>query len=289
MTLVSPPVTNHAPAKVNLALHVVGRRPDGYHLLESLVVFADRGDRITVTAAAADHFSLSGLFAGGLSAEGDNLVLRAREALRTAMAGHAMPPVSIHLEKNLPLASGLGGGSSDAAATLRALDRHWGLSAGAGLAGIGAALGADVPMCLNARPLLAGGIGERLEPLPAFPALAMVLVNPGVEVSTPTVFRALTDRENAPLPRLPARPGFETLMDWLGRTRNDLQAPATALAPPIATALDALQGSGAAFARMSGSGATCYGLFATQDAAGAAAATIARTSPGWFVTATRTT
>jgi 4-diphosphocytidyl-2-C-methyl-D-erythritol kinase len=243
-------------------------------------------------------------------ADSGNLVVRARNLLRS----HSVPPPSvlpdispsegggkkreisgsgpaaIHLEKDLPIASGIGGGSSDAAATLRALNRLWDLRKSLDdLADIGRELGADLPMCLHARPLMARGIGEAIEPLHGLPALDMVLVNPGVPVSTPDVFRALASRENPPLPPLPAKTDFDTLADWLAATRNDLEAPAIAVAPIVAGALDALRATGAAIARMSGSGATCFGLYPTTTAAAAAARSIRHAEPGWFVAATRST
>lgn len=277
-----------APAKINLALHVVGRRPDGYHELETLAVFTEYGDRLSVGHAGQDDFSIHGPYAAGLPADSGNLVVRAREALRLAFPGAHLPPVSIRLEKNLPVASGIGGGSSDAAATLRALARHWNIGDASPLATLAPRLGADVPMCLAARPLLARGAGERIEPVAGLPQLAMVLVNPGVEVSTPQVFSALASRENPPLPPLPRRAGPGALLEWLAASRNDLQAAALSIAPAIAESLAALRASGAALARMSGSGATCFGLYGNRQAAELAAAAIGRGRPGWFVTATST-
>lgn len=282
-------IAAHAPAKVNLALHVTGRRDDGYHLLDSLVVFAQAGDRVTVRAANTDTFVISGPFANGLTADADNLVLRARDLLR-GMAGETSA-VAIRLEKNLPVASGIGGGSSDAAAALRALRALWNVSVSpARLANAALSLGADLPMCLVARPLIARGIGEAITPAKGLPALAMVLVNPGIAVPTPAVFRGLKRRDNPPLPPLPKRPAFEELAGWLmANTRNDLEASALAAVPAIADALGALRGEGAALARMSGSGATCFGLFASGGQAGKAAASIAAAYPSWYVVATQTT
>lgn len=275
-----------APAKINLTLHVVGRRTDGYHELETLAVFTQYGDRLTVEGGQRDHFSIHGPYADGLPTDHGNLVVRAREALRRICTGADMAPVSIRLEKNLPVASGIGGGSSDAAAVLRALARHWQLTDSQALAAVAPGLGADVPMCLAARPLLARGAGERIEPVSGLPKLAVVLVNPGVEVSTPQVFSALSSRENPPLQALPGKADFASLLGWLAASRNDLEAPALAIAPVIAESLSALGASGAAFARMSGSGATCFGLYESEHAAKAAAATIRRERPDWFVVAT---
>jgi 4-diphosphocytidyl-2-C-methyl-D-erythritol kinase len=277
-------IVEHAPAKVNLALHVTGRRSDGYHLLDTLVVFTEAGDRVSVAPAQQDSFAIEGPFASRLQDEADNLVLNARDLLRERHGG--LPPVAITLEKNLPIASGIGGGSSDAAAALRALVRfrRRDLSAGM-LAASALPLGADLPMCLHARTLLARGIGEEIEPVEGLPQLHMVLANPGVAVPTPAIFRALANRENPPLPALPGPGGLSA---WLAETRNDLETPARALAPQIDDALSALGASGAALARMSGSGATCFGLFASAGEAQAAASAIAARHPAWYVTATRT-
>ncbi|RUM97265.1 4-(cytidine 5'-diphospho)-2-C-methyl-D-erythritol kinase [Pseudaminobacter arsenicus] len=292
----SAPLAENAPAKINLALHITGRRADGFHTLESLVVFTAFGDRIEAQAAEADSFEIDGPFGGSLCGQSGNLVTRARDALREAVGGRlreglhsTLLPVSIHLEKHLPIASGIGGGSSDAAATLKVLNHLWrcGLAPDT-LAGIGSRLGADVPMCLHAAPLIARGIGEIVGSVSDLPELHLVLVNAGVEVSTPSVFAALAQKENQPLPPLPPRLAFEPLRNWLAISRNDLEAPATAIAPAIAESLDALRASQAAFARMSGSGATCFGLYETQAQAQSAAAAIRHSRPGWFVAASNT-
>ncbi|HEV7254806.1 MAG TPA: 4-(cytidine 5'-diphospho)-2-C-methyl-D-erythritol kinase [Mesorhizobium sp.] len=276
-----------APAKINLALHVLGRRPDGFHELESLVAFSPgAGDRLSFAPADRDGLEITGPFAAALSSDGDNLVARARDHLREAFAGHPCPPVQIGLEKNLPVASGLGGGSSDAAAALHGLAKLWGLPDDSRVGAIAERLGADVPMCLFAKPLIARGSGERLEPLPDFPALAVVLANPGVSLATAAVFAALASRENPGLPPLPPSPGFSALLAWLRQTRNDLEPPASTLAPEIRDVLAALDGAGAAFSRMSGSGATCFGLFATPVEAAQAALALASEQPGWFIKGT---
>ena len=286
MTLNAVPLAELAPAKINLALHVTGRREDGYHLLESLVVFAELGDQIAVAPSDEDVFLVEGPFATDVPRDATNLVLRARNVLREAFPDHASRPVTISLQKNLPVASGIGGGSSDAAATLRALARLWRVPAGeAELAGLALPLGADLPMCLAGRPLLARGIGERLEHLQRFPSMPMVLVNPGVAVETPHVFRALASCDNAPLP--PLGEASDSL-GWLSATRNDLEPAALSIVPVIADALDALRSTGASFARMSGSGATCFGIFESHDAASRAAAAIAGDRPRWFTAATAT-
>lgn len=284
----SPGLSEAAPAKINLALHVTGRRADGYHLLDTLAVFTCFADRVAVAPAKADTFTVAGPFAAGVPVGADNLVIRARDLLRQ-LADRPCPPVALALEKNIPAASGIGGGSSDAAAAIRALARHWHLDLSAEtLAAAALSLGADLPMCLAARPLIARGIGEAIAPVPFMAPLHMVLVNPRIEIPTPSVFSALTRRDGAPLPPLPDPVELPALLDWLPETRNDLEPAATALVPVIGDLLAALRHEGASFVRMSGSGATCFGLFADAASAASAAAAIGRHEPGWFVTATRT-
>ncbi|MDK1384546.1 4-(cytidine 5'-diphospho)-2-C-methyl-D-erythritol kinase [Sinorhizobium sp. 8-89] len=289
-------LTCAAPAKINLALHVIGQRADGHHLLESLVTFADCGDRIGLAAADADRFTVSGRFSGGLplSAEGKdgNLVLRARDLLRRELASRSIAagPVHLHLEKNLPVASGIGGGSADAAATLSGLLLLWRASVEPPtLDAIALELGADVPMCLDGGPLLAKGIGEEISPLPDLPSFAIVLVNPLVAVSTPVIFRTLVNKTNPPL-ILPQ--GIATAADWLSAMadmRNDLEVPARRLAPVIDDVSGALSAAGATLVRMSGSGATCFGLFESDERAQQAADRISASQPEWYVCAARTT
>lgn len=270
-----------APAKINLALHVVGRRPDGYHLLDSLVAFSDYGDQIAIRAAARDDFSVAGSFASGVPTSNQNLVLKARDLLRHA-AGVKAFPVHIHLDKRLPIASGIGGGSSDAAATLRGLCELWDFApAPQQLHELALQLGADVPMCLLAGAAHVGGIGDIVRPVSGLPQLAAVLVNPGVAVATPAVFARLEHRSNPSLPDLPR--GSDVWLRWLRDVRNDLEAPAVSLVPVIADALHALKDSGAINQRMSGSGATCFGLYPSLDAANKAAALLAEHHPNWFV------
>ncbi|UHD47312.1 4-(cytidine 5'-diphospho)-2-C-methyl-D-erythritol kinase [Aureimonas altamirensis] len=278
-----------AHAKINLALHVVGKRADGYHLLDSLVAFANVGDRLTLTPANADALHLTGPFGPGLEGH-DNIVARALAlARRVAEAhGHTIGPLSIELEKNLPVASGIGGGSADAAAVLRALLPGLPRAARDDLMVAALGLGADVPMCLDGRALVARGIGEVLSPLPQFPPLPMVLANPGVAISTPAIFKALPTGSNGPLPDRPVR-GFDTVdsvVSFLGLCRNDLAAPAMSVEPVIGTCLNALQAAGAARSAMSGSGATCYGVFEDASQAQRAAGAIAAANPGWWVRAT---
>jgi 4-diphosphocytidyl-2-C-methyl-D-erythritol kinase len=271
-------VAEFAPAKVNLHLHVLGRRDDGYHLLDSLVVFAGVGDRLTVSAADALSLSVTGPFSGALRHEGDNLVLRAARAL-AAYAG-VRAAGKLILEKNLPVASGIGGGSADAAAALRLLCRFWGLTPGHGeLRRIAGDLGADVPACLDSRPALLSGTGDVLTPAPALPNIGIVLVNPGVAVSTASVFRARAGAFSDPADLCPGAAG---LVAALRSARNDLEPPARLLAPVIGDVLEALAAMvGCRLARMSGSGATCFGLFDTPAAADAAARAVNR--GGWWV------
>ena len=274
-----------APAKVNLYLHVLGRRADGYHLLDSLVVFASEGDRIEVTAADDLRLTVSGPFAADVPAGDDNLVLRAARALAAAAGRPAQ--ASIRLEKRLPVASGIGGGSADAAAVLRALVRLWDVPiADEDLAPVALSLGADVPMCLHGRPVYVGGIGEDIEAAPALPACALVLVNPRVPLPTPQVFRGRTAPFSAP-GRFAAPPrDAAELAALLARRSNDLTTAAVALVPEVATVLDALSAiPGVLLARMSGSGATSFGLCADLPVATVAAALLADRHPGWWVVA----
>lgn len=267
-----------APAKVNLALHVTGRRADGYHLLDSLVVFADLGDRIRVEAAERLSLSVTGPRAAGVPADATNLVWRAAEALGPGRGAR------ITLEKHLPAAAGIGGGSSDAAAALRALATLWDVALPRAADVL--ALGADVPVCLDARAARMGGIGERLDPVPALPEAGLVLVNPGTGVSTPAVFKALAQRNNPPLPDPGPWADAAALAAWLRQTRNDLEAPARALVPEIGAVLGAISTApGCLLARMSGSGATCFGLFADRASAARAAQAIGGQNPGWWVKA----
>jgi 4-diphosphocytidyl-2-C-methyl-D-erythritol kinase len=269
-----------APAKLNLCLHVTGRRADGYHLLGSLVVFAGVGDRVTASPAQGLSLRLTGPEGAGLTGEGDNLVLRAARAM-------GVTDVALVLEKRLPVASGIGGGSADAAATLRALARLTGRPLPDAAAVLG--LGADVPVCLAGRPARMTGIGEMLAPLPPLPPMACVLVNPRQPVPTPQVFAALVRRENAGLPDLPvaalaSAPAFAA---WLGTvTRNDLVPAALAVLPGLAEVQGALQAlPGCLLARMSGSGGTHFGLFATMAEATLALHSLRATCPGWWIEA----
>jgi 4-diphosphocytidyl-2-C-methyl-D-erythritol kinase len=272
-----------ARAKVNLYLHVLGRRPDGYHLLDSLVVFADVGDRIEVASAESLRLAIDGPFAAEVPAGDDNLVLRAARALAQAVGR----PAAIRLTKSLPVASGIGGGSADAAATLRALVRLWRLDIdGERLRRLALALGADVPMCLRGRPAFVGGIGERIEEVPDLPACALLLVNPRVVLPTPRGFA----RRGGPFSQ-PGRFGTRAadaraLVAKIADRRNDLTEAAIGLVPAIASVLDALRATpGVLLARMSGSGATCFGLCEDEAAAVSGARALAERHPQWWITA----
>ncbi|MDR3505987.1 MAG: 4-(cytidine 5'-diphospho)-2-C-methyl-D-erythritol kinase [Acidocella sp.] len=262
-----------APAKVNLYLHVTAKREDGYHLLDSLAVFPAVGDNVRVEDAAALSLEISGPFGAVLQAEPDNLLLRAARLLAPERGA------ALHLEKNLPVASGIGGGSADAAAALRALSQLWGLNTE--LPPFALQLGADVPVCLASRPARMQGIGEILAPVPRLPEFGMVLVNPGVAVPTPAVFKA---RQGGftPAANLPeAWTSVDAMVADLLNCTNDLQAAAIGIQPVIGEVLDVLAAlPGAKLARMSGSGATCFAIFSTPAEATAAAAAIDH--PGWW-------
>lgn len=313
-------ITRAAPAKINLYLHVTAKRDDGFHELDSLAVFTELGDRITVEPGEGLTLSLTGPFAADLSADEDNLVLKSARLL----ADHADVQADAHitLEKNLPIASGIGGGSADAAATLKALVQFWRLELddddihhvahqvaddidtaralstlfklwrddlGTDMMHmLGLRLGADVPVCLESRAVFMGGIGEKLELAPDLPPTWLVLANPGVAVSTPEVFKARSGDFSAPArfhghPNTPAE-----LAELLGQRRNDLMDAAIGLSPEIQTVLDALSDlDGALFTRMSGSGATCFALFGDETSARTGAKTLQSARPDWWVQATR--
>lgn len=277
----SAPICAFAPAKLNLFLRVTGRRPDGYHLLDSLVAFAACGDVLHAEAATDLSLTIDGPFAAGLAADADNLVLRAA----TALAAEAGVPAHarLRLEKHLPVASGIGGGSADAAATLRLLSRLWRIAPDAtALDRLALRLGADVPACLGSRPVRMGGVGEQLEPAPALPPCFVLLVNPGVAVATAAVFRTRSGAFSAPA-RLPEGWSDAAAMAAdLATLGNDLEGPARSLCPAIGDVLASIAVQpGCLLAQMSGSGATCFGLFADLAAARHAAGATARA--GWWV------
>lgn len=269
------PLAVLAPAKINLTLHITGRRDDGYHLLDSLVVFADLGDHLTVTPGAPG-LTIDGPEAAGLAPDASNLILRA--------AGYFAPHFAFHLTKNLPVAAGIGGGSADAAATCRALGA---LGAGQIAAPDLLALGADVPVCIASAPARMSGIGERLRPARGLPPLAALLVNPRQAVSTAQVFSGLNGQYGPPMPTL--LPHVATPADlarWLTGQRNDMEAAAIRIAPIIGTVKAAIAAqAGCLLARMSGSGATCFGLFGDPAQAQRAQDTLLRAHPNWWVRA----
>ncbi|MCL6706115.1 4-(cytidine 5'-diphospho)-2-C-methyl-D-erythritol kinase [Pseudomonas sp. R2.Fl] len=285
-----------APAKINLALHVTGQRDDGYHLLDMIVTFAGVGDVLSISTSDQDGFQLQGRFGASLSSSGEghdgNLVLRARDRLRQALGARGIPapPVAITLQKNLPIASGIGGGSADAAATLKGLLALWNATLPeAKLMDLALSLGADVPMCLAGWPLRATGIGENVERLADMPGLPMVLGNPLKGVSTPDIFRRLTRKTNPPVIGLPSAPASkEDWLAFLAGQRNDLEPPARALLPEIAELSGLLTATGARLVRMSGSGATCFGLYDDFAAARNAEARLLRERPDWYFAATET-
>lgn len=261
-----------APAKVNLTLHVTGQRDDGYHLLDSLVAFADIGDWLTIEPADEISLTVSGPFADGVPVDSRNLAWQA--------AALYDQPVSMHLEKHLPHGAGIGGGSSDAAAVLNAMSDLTGQI----VTGV-QALGADVPVCRVGRVTRMTGIGDELTVLPPTPTLWAVLVNPGEHVPTPTVFAGLKNKANPPMPSAkPEHHSTERLMTWLKQMRNDLETPAIAQCPTIANVLKVISAQpGVGLARMSGSGATCFGLFDNRALAEIAARQISEAYPNWWV------
>ncbi|MFL5269194.1 MAG: 4-(cytidine 5'-diphospho)-2-C-methyl-D-erythritol kinase [Stellaceae bacterium] len=280
------PIAVFAPAKINLYLHVIGRRPDGYHLLDSLVAFADIGDRLAAEPAEALSLEVTGPEAAHITvAADDNLVLRAARLLagRAGVTGGA----SLHLEKNLPISAGIAGGSSDAAAALLALRRLWEAAIGdEQLHEIGASLGADIPACLYRRPVWVGGIGERLDPAAALPPAGILLVNPRKVLPTATVFKAWRSPFSH-AGRFSSMPGDAVgLAQMLVPRRNDLTKVAIGHVPEIRAVLRQLGAlPGVLLARMSGSGATCFALFADRASAERARATVAAAEPRWWCAA----
>jgi 4-diphosphocytidyl-2-C-methyl-D-erythritol kinase len=279
-------VRRPAPAKLNLYLHVLGRRSDGYHLLDSLVAFVDVADYVTARTAPVLSLEITGPFAGALQDDlSENLIARAAGML--ARRAGIEPRAQLSLEKNLPVASGIGGGSSDAAAALVALGKLWQLDIGERLfEGLAESLGADVPVCLFGEPAWLGGIGERVTPAPALPPCSVVLVNPGLSLATRTVFASRAGAFSEPA-RFEAPPAdAAALARLLEGRRNDLAPAALALAPEISAVLRALEAeAGTLIARMSGSGATCFALFANAGAAQASAQRLRAAHPRWWVAA----
>jgi len=282
-----------AHAKINLALHVTGQRPDGYHQIETLVTFAEVHDLVTVATAkqrgVANSLDVSGPFAGALEPEGSNLALDGASAILEHVPEAWRPPLVVELEKNLPVASGIGGGSADAAAAILSTARLAGIDNRQAMLDAARRLGADVPMCLHSSPLVARGIGEIIESV-NLPAFDLLLVNPGIAVSTPEVFRALRSRENPPLPPMPGDPGDPArIASYLGECANHLEEPALSLSPVIGDVLEALRARpGTLIARMSGSGATCFAIHESAESCHSAAEVILKAHPQWWVSATRT-
>jgi len=294
------PLTRLAPAKINLFLHITGRRPAGgdhvgYHELESLVVFArDETASDSITAAPADELTLTldgpqamALQAAALQDGMDNLVLRAARLLQPMIAG-GRKGAALTLRKILPVASGIGGGSVDAAAALHVLRALWKIDIDdAALTQAALQLGADVPVCLGSRAVVMSGIGEHLAPVPELPPIWLVLVNPGIALSTRDVFGALAGRFGPAMPLERRADSAADLAILLRARRNDLEAPARYLVPEIDPVLAALKAqAGCLLSRLSGSGPTCFGLFAAKKDADFAARNLSRAYPKWWVAAT---
>lgn len=272
-----------APAKVNLSLRITGKRADGYHLLDSVTVFTDFGDRITVAPSDQRTLTVEGPFAAGIPTDEGNLVLKAANAL-CRETGQDLG-ARITLTKSLPAAGGIGGGSSDAAVTMHMLNCLWGLGLSAqDLARIGVALGADMPVCLHGRPCRMQGIGEDLTDLPPLPPIGILLANPGEACETPAVFKARTGPFSPGFPDFAPGQSAQDLAEALADHPNDLTPAAQSVCPaigPLLATLDTLPGR--LIARMSGSGATCFALFETVAAAQEAQRSI--NQPGWWVQA----
>lgn len=280
-----------APAKINLVLHVTGQRNDGYHLLESMVAFASVGDKVNVQINEAlgigEHkLLITGAFSNQLDPGDNNLILRAVKRFEQAFA--CFPSgLELSLEKNLPIASGIGGGSADAAATLLALAKIAKIDNFEKLQKIGLTLGADIPMCLHSCGLIAKGIGDQIQLIENLPEMHLLLVNPQIEVSTPLVFETLTSKSNDALAPLSGVGNFRDYIEWLSEQRNDLETPAITTQPVIKTVLKLINDSGAKLARMSGSGATCFGIFNDENSCAHAGLQIANAKPSWWVKPTK--
>ncbi len=281
-----------APAKINLALHILGRRTDGYHDLESLVAFASVGDRLTLVPGEKLTLTITGPMAAGLTNDGDNLILKVARALAARKPG--LKSGAFTLEKNLPVASGIGGGSADAAAALRLLAKANGISlADSDLMTVARETGADVSVCVESKARIMRGVGEALDvPLTLLP-LPAVLINPGIGVATAAVFQALALEKGASFrpertPALPEMPRFDHVVELLQSCRNDLEAPAISLEPIIKTMLGALSATPhCRLGRMSGSGATVFGLYPDMGAADNAAMLLAKSHPDWWIMSTQ--
>ncbi len=267
-----------APAKINLTLHVTGQRADGYHTLDSLVMFADVGDHVRATAAPQTSLHVVGPTAHSVPKGEDNLVLKAAALMGVSAA--------LTLEKYLPVAAGIGGGASDAAATIRALSEL----SGRPIPGDLWTLGADVPVCAaGVGAARMAGIGDLVTPVHGLPALHAVLVNPKIPVLTGEVFRRLKNRNNPAMPDTPpVGTGAAGLIAWLSGMRNDLQEAAIECEPIINQVFTSLQVTpGCLLTRMSGSGGTCFGLYGDEETAASAAGRLSEAYPSWWITATQ--
>lgn len=277
-------LTYTAPAKINLYLHVTGKRPDGYHILESIVVFAaDINDIISITPAPTLSLEITGSFADRLEESDDNLILQAARLL--AKETGYTSGAHITLDKSIPVAAGIGGGSSDAAATLQLLNTLWNTKLPQKeLMQLGLTLGADVPVCLMGKAAFMSGIGDIVTPMDALPPLYALLVNSYTGLPTREVFSALKGDEYAPIGGIPIKPSIP----WLMQQHNNLERPAVILLPSIDEMLYNLRDlQGCMFSRMSGSGSTCFGLFPSIEEAEAAQTTIAAQHPDWWARTTQ--
>jgi 4-diphosphocytidyl-2-C-methyl-D-erythritol kinase len=273
-------VREFGPAKVNLFLHVLGRRPDGYHDLDSLVVFADVGDEIELTPSHERMVTVEGRFADAVPNDASNIALRALDLLGDAVGRH--DGVHIKIVKNIPVAAGLGGGSADAAAVLRGLARLWDVGPSMAFPAVAQTLGADVPVCLRSQAARIIGIGDMVDALEPSAPLALVLVNCGEPLATADIFAACKTYGAGA-----ADHDTDDLTGWILEGRNDLEASAIAFARGVGKTLEVLRGQpDCLIARMSGSGATCFGLFESTAAADAVAVAIAAAHPTWWVVAT---
>jgi 4-diphosphocytidyl-2-C-methyl-D-erythritol kinase len=280
---VTAPLVEQAPAKINLTLRVLRRREDGYHELESLVAFADLADKLALQPGATTALDISGPFAAASGPVSDNLVLKAVAALRQRIGG--LMAGRFLLEKNIPVAAGIGGGSADAAAALRLVARANGLALDdPRLNEVALMVGADVPVCLASRPRIMRGVGELLADAIELPPLAAVLVNPGVALATRDVFAKFVAPQGGKTNMAEVPRQHDALIEFLSRHGNDLTQGAISCAPVIADVLTALQAlPGVRLARMSGSGATCFALFATPDEAASAAQWLKAERKDWWV------
>ncbi len=275
----SDTVRAFAPAKINLTLHVTGQRPDGYHLLDSLVMLTDVGDHVQVRRSDSLTLKVTGPQASGVPTDHQNLVMRAASLLGSL--------AEITLEKHLPTAAGIGGGSSDAAATIRALTALYDVPLPDDKALT--SLGADVPVCMRNALIRMRGIGDHLETVGDAPNWPMILVNPGVDVATGPVFSNLACKENSPMTDMwPTSASSEAQIAWLLQQRNDLQTPAIAAQPIIGHVLEELnQTKGCLIARMSGSGATCFAIMENEISRDAAVSLLKTKHPNWWVVPTQ--